>query len=400
MELGYPVMCMILLCSMLCCSLMMSHCHGIVEPAETLKSFEDFAIEQKLKIINKPAVKIIKSIYGERYGCVDFYKQPGFDHPSMKNHTFHYKMRLMSYSEGSKMKKELLNKKTFGHLWKNGVGCPTGTVPILRITKNDLLRLKSFGGDHSNPRSSWSNTYKLESSSNQTHHFAVVRTKGKPRIYNGASMNVRVLTPSVAAANQFSSARLHFQIGNDYIQAGWTVYPQLYPGPAGTRLFVCTNAGGRSCYNNLCPDGIIMVRKDLIFDRVLTEMNVTIAILKDKNDGNWWLLLGPSEIKVGFWPANRFKESSGTKVEWGGEVYSSSLPSPPMGNGHFPVGNPKMDSYIRLISTVDANYKTDDVVKNTETFSDNNDCYKVRDTTESFWEPAGHILVYGGPGCK
>lgn len=38
-----------------------------------------------------------KTIHGEKYGCVDFFKQPAFDHPSMKNHTYHYKVQLWIY---------------------------------------------------------------------------------------------------------------------------------------------------------------------------------------------------------------------------------------------------------------------------------------------------------------
>lgn len=49
---------MVFLC--ICCSLMISYNRGIVEAAETLKNVEDLDIEQELKIINRPAVKIIK----------------------------------------------------------------------------------------------------------------------------------------------------------------------------------------------------------------------------------------------------------------------------------------------------------------------------------------------------
>jgi len=38
----------------------MSHCHGVVEAAKALKSNEDLEIEQKLELINKHTVKIIK----------------------------------------------------------------------------------------------------------------------------------------------------------------------------------------------------------------------------------------------------------------------------------------------------------------------------------------------------
>ncbi|CAB78145.1 putative protein [Arabidopsis thaliana] len=244
----------------------------------------------------------------------------------------------MSYSEGSKMKRKTHRNTTFGHFWENGVGCPIGTVPIPRVTKDALLRMKSFDSDNSNPQSSWSKTYKPASSIDD-HHFAVVRTTKGTRSYNGASMNINTFTPSVGPM-QFSASRMHFQIGNEFIQVGWI----------------------------------------------------------DKINGNWWLLMGTSWEEVGFWPSSRFKESSGTMVEWGGEVYSPSPPNPPMGNSHYPKGSPKVDSYVRLITTVDENYNTDKTVKNTERYSDS--CYKVRDATETFWSHVGHLIIYGGPGCK
>jgi len=86
--------------------------------------------------------------------------------------------------------------------------------------------------------------------------------------------------------------------------------------------------------------------------------------------------------EIGFWPTHRFKESFGTGVEWGGEVYSPASTSPPMGNSHFPKGSPKIDSYVRLITTWDENYGLDMVVKNTERFS--NSCYKVKDAQSRF----------------
>ncbi|AEE82855.1 transmembrane protein, putative (DUF239) [Arabidopsis thaliana] len=388
MKLGYslPVMCMILFCYILCCSLLMSHCHGVVEAAKALKSNEDLEIEQKLELINKHTVKIIKCTNGERYGCVDFYKQPGLDHSLMKNHTFHHKMRLMSYPEGSKIKKQTHINKTFGHFWKNGVGRPIGTVPILLVSKEALLKMKSFDGDNSNPQSSWSKTYK-PTSSNGGHHFAVVRTtKGKPRRYNGVAMNINSFNPPVGPM-EFSAGRMHFQIGNEFVQVGWTVHPQLYH-DFNSRLFIYTNSGGHGCYNPLCPvgSGIILVSHEVTPGLLTKHNDFELSIIKDKIYGHWWLLMGNSSSstwkEIGFWPTHRFKESFGTGVEWGGEVYSPASTSPPMGNSHFPKGSPKIDSYVRLITTWDENYGLDMVVKNTERFS--NSCYKVKDAQSRF----------------
>ncbi|CAN8325656.1 unnamed protein product [Cochlearia groenlandica] len=385
---------MILLCHVLCFSFIMSYNRGIIEASETLKHVEDFEIEQELKLINKPAVKIIKSIHGERYGCVDFYKQPGFDHPSMNN------MRLMrSYPNISKIQNETLHNNKFGHLWENGVGCPIGTVPIRRTTKEDLLRLKSFDGDIPNPRGSWNDTFEPMTSGKSSYHFAVIRTKRNTRRYNGASMTISIHTPPVQP-NQISSARMLIQMGYEFVQAGWTVSPLLY-GDDKSRLFVFTNAGGHACYHTRCPTGagMILVRHDLAPGLSLTDTyyDIDIAILKDKINQNWFLYV--EGMQTGFWPSNRFIMSSGTRVEWGGEVYSPpTIPSPPMGNGHLPVGNPKYDSYMHLITTVDENYVTDKIVEHREPYTDNDKHYRVSDATETFWRHFGHLVCYGGPG--
>ncbi|GAU31341.1 hypothetical protein TSUD_315510 [Trifolium subterraneum] len=55
--------------------------------ARAYSSSLETEIEAKLKLLNKPAVKSIKSEDGDIIDCVDIYKQPAFDHPALKNHT-------------------------------------------------------------------------------------------------------------------------------------------------------------------------------------------------------------------------------------------------------------------------------------------------------------------------
>ncbi|KAH7658460.1 Neprosin domain-containing protein, partial [Dioscorea alata] len=46
---------------------------------------EDLELERQLKLLNKPAIKTIVE-NGDIFDCVDIYKQPAFDHPSLKDH--------------------------------------------------------------------------------------------------------------------------------------------------------------------------------------------------------------------------------------------------------------------------------------------------------------------------
>ncbi|XP_020872150.1 uncharacterized protein LOC9306411 [Arabidopsis lyrata subsp. lyrata] len=182
---------------------------------------------------------------------------------------------------------------------------------------------------------------------------------------------------------QFSSTRIHIQIGNDFIQAGWTV-------------------GQNQCYNTMCPVGITMVRSD--FPLGLVEIsNVrgsstisfeTFGLLKDKINDNGWLEV--AKEKIGFWPAKLFQQTSANNVEWGGEVYSASMPIPQMGCGYIPVGRVRYDSILCNITLIDENFNVDDLVKNRQAFSDIRGYKVVNDIYSDI--PVNNIVYYGGPG--
>ncbi|KAM3343877.1 hypothetical protein P3S68_025967 [Capsicum galapagoense] len=109
-----------------------------IEARQSLSEAEDLELERQLKPLNKPAIKTIKERYGEIYDCVDFYKQPAFDHPLLKNHDFHLEMKptlpnLLGDGTSSNINRPF-------NIGLKGGGCPTGTVPIRRTTKDDLIR--------------------------------------------------------------------------------------------------------------------------------------------------------------------------------------------------------------------------------------------------------------------
>ncbi|XP_077251410.1 uncharacterized protein LOC143890576 [Tasmannia lanceolata] len=106
----------------------------------SLSKEEDLEIERQLKIINKPAVKTIKTEYGQIFSCVDINKQPAFDHPLLMNHTI--QMGPGSLPKVNRDKQASLLGLSLEIGFKDG-GCPRGTVPIRRITKEDLIWAKS-----------------------------------------------------------------------------------------------------------------------------------------------------------------------------------------------------------------------------------------------------------------
>ncbi|KAF4388776.1 hypothetical protein G4B88_019053 [Cannabis sativa] len=79
----------IVLCTLLC------YCESRKQPA-ILSRDEILEIENQLERLNKSSIKAIKTQFGDIYDCVNFYEQPAFDHPLLKNHKYDFQMRPSS----------------------------------------------------------------------------------------------------------------------------------------------------------------------------------------------------------------------------------------------------------------------------------------------------------------
>ncbi|KAF5729892.1 hypothetical protein HS088_TW20G00258 [Tripterygium wilfordii] len=319
--------------------------------AQKLSKEEDIELEKELKLLNKPAVTTIETIYGEKYDCVDFYKQPAFDHPALKNHNFHHQMRPSSYPKNWKTFKNSSTTNRSKNLWINGKGCHAGTVPIKKTTKEDLINAKLAS--------------------------KIYHTQYKP------------------FTQQEQGTHVNPTLNND----------------DRVRLFIYTNTGAARCLNLHCA-GFVLTRNDNAIDQTLepvSERGGTIfvkrfLIYRDSPSGHWWLALGPERTKIGFWPNHIFTELTkvATYIEWGGKVYSPpNVPSPPMGTGfglckHFLCQHTLLDAYCCRIGTVNESYV---IVKATETssYADIPDHYQVLD--DGIYDNFGHIIYFGGPGA-
>lgn len=61
------------------------------------------------------------------------------------------------------------NNKKFGYLWENGIGCPSGTVLIKRVTKDEILISDSFFKTYK-PQDSWNFTFNPSIVGSDQHH--------------------------------------------------------------------------------------------------------------------------------------------------------------------------------------------------------------------------------------
>ncbi|KAG5593175.1 hypothetical protein H5410_043689 [Solanum commersonii] len=126
------------------------------------------------------------------------------------------------------------SSKSLTQLSEDG-GCPSGTVPIKRITKDDLIRHRRMpppenvpfddqfvAGDNniSEPKERYM--------SSQGYKVATARTPSDPSIrFGGGGMITSVYNPHVKD-QQHSACRLKIRSESDIIQVGWRVGFNLF----------------------------------------------------------------------------------------------------------------------------------------------------------------------------
>ncbi|CAI0458882.1 unnamed protein product [Linum tenue] len=263
--------------------------------------------------------------YGDTYDCVDFYEQPAFDHPLLKDRKYEFQ------ASTQKVDTDASGIDPFD-IWVNGKGCPSNTVPIRKMERKELIRTNMAAKLAHNI------------STGSCIQFAILRTQESKRYYGGG-MITSVYHPQVGKT-QYSASRVKFQNGPDSIAVGWTVNPSLYP-DGGTRLFIYTTTKNSQCYNTYCP-GFIILRTDIPLDLLLkpystpgkTTYEKKLFVRKDPANGNWFLQIGIINATVGTWPQKIFTglSSFANYIDWGGEVYSPAGVAPPqMGAGYVPV---------------------------------------------------------------
>ncbi|PNY14616.1 hypothetical protein L195_g011300 [Trifolium pratense] len=184
-------------------------------------------IEAKLKLLNKPAVKSIKSEDGDIFDCVDIYKQPAFDHPALQNHRIQRIPDFLLESQNSNTVGTFNASSEVFQTWQKSGSCPDGTVPIRRIQKEDLLRAASLDRFGQKPQ---------ESSVNSTHtnsDFVHLKDRSDAYLqaygYNfiGAEANINVWNPRVDKPEDFTTAQLWLKATHgdnlESVEAGWMV---------------------------------------------------------------------------------------------------------------------------------------------------------------------------------
>ncbi|KAI3958131.1 hypothetical protein MKW98_020773 [Papaver atlanticum] len=242
---------------------------------------EDLELERQLNILNKPPIKTIYSSWVDIYDCIDFYKQPAFDHPLLKNHKSH------------KLQK-----------------CPQGTVPVRRTRKEDLIRAKHL---------SLSTEPVSEPMSASTHEkFAGILYQNEGETLFGASAKMSIWKPTVNPLLYDNDTAVR-----NFLY--WTTgcFHTLFPG------FVQVNP-------EITPDHPLSITS--VYDGAVYELKYHVYLSPEKK---WWFVI--ENATIGYCPAEilpRFGDIGVERIYWGGHSFDNQMGFvPEIGSGHLPDEN-------------------------------------------------------------
>ncbi|KAL0015124.1 hypothetical protein SO802_002193 [Lithocarpus litseifolius] len=313
-------------------------------------------VDRKLMVLNKPAIKSIKSEDGDIIDCVDIYKQPAFGHPALRNHIIQMEpSNSFPFDTTISVKNESSLQVLSQTRHKSG-SCPKGTIPIRRISRQELLRatsLEHFGREgprtssivnSTNDKSSGNNGSKIQVFPPPNHTAAYLFTEGYGFV--GARGVINVWNPRVDSPDEYTTAQIWIKNGpNDgfeSIEAGW-----------------------------MLPE-------------------------------NGGLVYGEDEV-IGYWPYEIFNhlQRKARIVQWGGDVYSKNIKgvkphtSTAMGSGNYAYGLWGSACYVDRLRIVDYNLLMKYPIWARSNAEEPN-CYTALNYQESLAiEP---VIYCGGPG--
>ncbi|XP_019084700.1 PREDICTED: uncharacterized protein LOC104706913 [Camelina sativa] len=327
-------------------------------------------IDMKLKALNKPALKTIKSEDGDIIDCIDIYKQHAFDHPALRNH----KIQMKPSVDFGAMKTTIPNngsdEQITSQIWSKSGDCPTGTIPE-----------------------------------------AVLIALGYN--YLGAQSDINVWNPPRVQASDYSSSQIWLLGGLsdtfESIEAGWAVNPSVF-GDSRTRLFTYWTKDGydqAGCFNLKCS-GFVQTSTKFALGGAIEPVSTpsqkqyyfTASMSLDTCNGNWWLVY--ANHVVGYWPGSLFSylKHSATAVQWGGEVHSPNLRKKP--HTRTSMGSGQWASYL----WAQASYHTNIRIKDNSLqikypmylseYSDEYNCYSTKLYGRTY-KSEPHFY-FGGPG--
>ncbi len=246
----------------------------------------------------------------------------------------------------------------------NVMHCQAGTVPMRRITLEDLTRFPSLRdffrkgprGAGRPPRATEPLTVPA------THRWA----HAYQNVNNGGGHSFLNLWDPPIGANQVFSLSQHWYVGGSgsnlqTAECGWQVYPGLY-GDARAHLFSYYTADDyqtTGCYNLSCgafvqTSSSFSPGMSLSLVSVIGGPQYVMELAYWHTGGRWWLYYNGTagSNAIGYYPDSLYKGGAlthnATEIDYGGETVGTTS-FPQMGSGHFASEGWQKAAYQRTI---------------------------------------------------
>ncbi|KAL5204139.1 hypothetical protein ABZP36_009010 [Zizania latifolia] len=288
-------------------------------------------------------LKDLQTEDGQIFECVDFYEQPSFQLPYLKNHTDQVRP-----SRPFPPSRTAVNKPGSSFAKVDSINCSNGTVPVLRSYNSSsgiryFGQIRAFGG------------YQNGNSGGNLAAFATRLSS-----YYCAQATISVWEPYLGPGNapRFSGSVLTMHNGENTklsgLYVGLFVDPYLY-GDDRVHLEVGWSNYGTACVNLLCP-GFVQLSSNVVVGSIVqppsmidgNDMVIDVRAYKAQNL-NWYLEFGEELELVGYWPNELLPHmyEAASIVSWGGITNAApGEPFPPMGSGRSPQEGRGKAAYI------------------------------------------------------
>lgn len=295
----------------------------------------------------------------------------------------------------------------------NSIDCAHGTIPLRRLTLNELARFPSLaqffkktpqaaaGATPPHPNGM------IQPAADGVHHWA----HAYQNVANfGGSSNVSVNRPYVnTSKGQIFSLSQHWYakyVGGkaQTVEAGWQNFPGKY-GTENSVLFIYYTADGYNktgCYNHDCSafvqvDNSIRLAGGFSHYSVDGGTQYEFKLSWRLYNGNWWLQYGSTW--VGYYPGSLWGNANLAKgansIDYGGEVDGKGSWAP-MGSGRFANTGWPHSAYQRLVYYFINNAGNSYWATLTKAPSISASCATVNSyTNNATWHT---YLYFGGPG--
>lgn len=300
----------------------------------------------------------------------------------------------------------------------NAVNCAEGTIPLRRVTLEEMTRFRTLEGFFR--KTPWSEGGPLEGlepkAAAPVHKYAHATQSIKN--YGGNSW-LSLWSPSVSTgAGQIFSLSQHWYAGGSgkatqTVEGGWQVYPAKYETAKGV-LFIYWTADGYTrtgCYNLDCA-AFVQTNSHWALGGAWSSYSsrggtsIQFQMQWKLADGKWWLFLqGAGEYEaVGYYQVSIFRGGQLTRfanrIDYGGETVGTTS-WPPMGSGALPSAGSGQAAYQSRIFYISNPTVTDAGIWAALTTSQPSPrCYKLIYTPAILAGTTGTYFYFGGPGGR